>query len=308
MLTHLVLDDRDLERLTDRFGTDAGRRRAAILEAVSDRGGIPPLLGHAWLVGTVAAAGTAHPAGLTAGDLLVTTGPATAVPAWLDDCSGWDARGSGVPVRGHAILFATTPVSLVPAGLPLRTALALARAAGIVASLHEWLQPGDRVLVLGTDPSTAALVSATAGAAGAGTVALVVAGLRDAREARGALDAVPVIVDRTAPADVADAAAQALGGPARVSIACGHHPDTARAAVLASDDDGVVILEDADDVAAAAAFDATLGGRRRVLAARRAAPDRGLGTARLLRSQPTLRRLLDRQHHDADPRTGPEDR
>ncbi len=314
-LSHLALGPAALDALVDRFGADAGRLRAAVLDAVTDRGGLPPMLAGARLVGTVAAVGPAHPGGLAVGELLVTTGPVTAVPAWLADLSAWDGRRTVTPVVGHAIVAATAPVAVVPPGLALATALAVATACGLSASLTAAGVQGERVAVLGTNPATVALVAAAAGQAGAAAVTHAVAGLSGARDARAALTSIPVIVDQTAPTEVADAVRDTLGAPADCCISCDGDDVSrdrgaalARAAVLATHDDGTVLLGHAADTMAATSLDATLGGRRRVMVARSAAPDRGFELTRLLRSHTQLRHLLDQQAAQDHTRTPPEDR
>lgn len=151
--------------------------RAAMVEALTERGGVGPEAADASMVGTVATVGSAHPHAVAVGDRVVVTVPAGAIPVFAVPTDAWDG-GRVVPLAGHAILPAnavTIPIDDAPAPL-----------AALVADLSDLpavLAGGTRTVVVGLDAPAGPVAVATA-VAQHRDVTVVVGSLAAARLAR----------------------------------------------------------------------------------------------------------------------------
>lgn len=237
-VTDVVLGADDHLSLQRIAAGDPGRMRAALLEAAAERGGLPPELVGSAIVGRVAARGTAAPPGPQVGDRVVVPAPVTALPLWLRDISGWSG-GRHLPVAGHAIVHARTPLLGAPEEVPAEVVAVVAGAAHVPAAAREPLAGADRVLVLGpttVEGAVAALVAAGAGAQVAGAVT----GLHAARVARSLEAGQPVLAAPTDTQGSAAAILESLGGRPRVVLVADPDRDLLRAAAATVAPDGHV--------------------------------------------------------------------
>lgn len=251
-ITDLVLEPDDLLSLQRLAGADPGRMRAALLEAAAERGGLPPDLVGTTLVGRIAARGSTAPEGPEVGGRVVVPSPVTPLPLWLRDVSGWSG-GRHLPVAGHAILHAATPLVSVPDDVAAEVAAVVAEAAHVPHAVRDALGGAHaRVAVLGGTTVAGAAAAIVAARTGAHVVAAVT-GLRSARQFR-ALDAGEAVL--VAPVDTVEAALTVtgtLGGAAdlvlvadpdrellRVAAAVVARGGHVRALVPGADLDGVV--------------------------------------------------------------------
>lgn len=245
-LEHLLLDPVGETGVARASGGVPERQRAALLEAATDRGGLPPDLAGAALVGRVAEA----EAGDLVGRRVGVVPPVGGVPLWLRDVSRWPG-GRHVPCEGHAVLPGPESLVLLPDG-PQAETVAMITAVGHVPALvqraaRSW-PAGELVLVIGGATVAGALAVRSLATTG-GHVLAVVTTLAEARVARalGAVEATIAPLDppregaRSLLADVADLG---FGAPVAVVLADDRAAAiTATALVAASSGADVVALE-----------------------------------------------------------------
>lgn len=291
-LTHLVLSGDDLARLHAQHGADPTTVRAALLESVAERGGLTEAVHEAVLLGTVVARGSGWDQPVGVGTIVATAAPATAVPAWLADLSGWDGRQLVVPCRGHAIVSRGAALVRHPEPVEAAPAALLTREVAVPALVADVTVPGDAVAVLGATSVGGALAALTAAAGGASVVAGTVPSLADARLARALGVAEPVIVDLSRPAEAATTLAAALGGPADVVAVVVDDPDAVRTGVLLAGDGTVLLVHGTRHAPLAAATARALGTSPVLRVDRPAVRDAGAAVTSLVTSTPTLQELI----------------
>lgn len=291
-LTHVVLTPADLEVLRSRHGRDAGALRAALLEGSAERGGLPPGLAGAVLVGTFAGAGQVWPQPIAPGAVVATVGPAEAHPAWLADVSAWDGASTIVPCHGHAILPAASQLLALDTDVDVAALASLARHAGVPALVADVTHPGDRVAVLAATSVAGALAAVAAGRSGAELVAGLVTSLQEARLARALGVAEPVIADIGDPTAAAEALAGALAGPADVVVVASDDPAAVAVATLLAGDGTVLLAGDRGHAESAARTAAALGTSPVIRVDRPAVRDAGADVLAMLDERPALADLV----------------
>lgn len=203
-------------------GGDVTRMRAGLLEATTERGGLPRGLDASVLLGRVDEVGW-DGSPLQAGDRVAVVPPVGGLACWLHDVSAWNG-GRIIPVRGHVMVPGGGQLVRVADGWDPRLAAELARAAAGSGAIAE--VASDRIVVIGAGTTAGAHLSHLAAHAGYAVVA-VVAGLPEARVLTE-LDADQVIVATTRdPATAVNDIATQLG-------------DATATIVLATDEPGAV--------------------------------------------------------------------
>jgi len=240
----LNLDAASYRQLRDANEGDPGRLRAALLETCAERGKIQnPVTGSGgMLVGRIA---EAHPSRTDAppvGTRVATLVSLTLTPLWLASVSDWDGASEVVPARGHAIVFGRSPFAVVPADLEVAVVLSVLDVAGAPALVSRFVQPGDRVAIIGGSGKSGSLACVAAKERGAAAVVAVVPTLRDARLVDAVAAARPVVADARDPVMTADAVTRVLGAPADVTALCVDVPDAEGGALLATRDGGTVVF------------------------------------------------------------------
>lgn len=245
----LRLDPALHRHLFDTYGSDPVRLRAGLLEIGAERGKLqhPLTTAGGTLTGTVDAVGGAYAAfgghpGAVRGRRIATLGSLNVTPIWVTDVSEWDGASTSVPASGHAIVFARTPVALLPEDLELATVLHALEVAGTPALVARQTPAGGTVAVIGGAGRSGALTAVAARAAGAGAVAAVVGTLAEVRfvEQLGAADA--VVTDANDPVATAEALHDALGGAADLTVVCSQAPGAVGGALLATRARGTVVF------------------------------------------------------------------
>lgn len=282
--------DADAETAVARSSGGAPQRmRAALLEATTERGALPPGFEGAILVGRVAEqTGTGPPPGRR-----VAVAGVTGVPAWLRDVSGWTG-GRLVPADGHAVLPPGAEVLVVDDVHPPAVAGALG-AAGHVPALVEQatsLRSSGDVVVLGGG-SVGGVLALVAGRAAGRRVAAVVSTLAEARTARALGAGLAPIVSFSTPAEasatlVDEVAGWTHGAPAIVVVAGSGPGVSATAGLVAARWGALVVSERASDAAAVSVAAAGAGCSPVVLTGRTLRATEGRRTVDLLAAEPVL--------------------
>ena len=246
-LERLNLDAASFRQLSVKHGGDGAAVRAEVLDIIGTRGKMQnPVTGSGgMLIGVVEQVGPDSPLPVKPGDRVATLVSLTLTPlAVTDALSGWDGLSEQVPARGHAILFGRSVVAVLPGDLPAELALAVFDVCGAPALTDRVVRGYDRptVAVLGGAGKSGSLALAAARRAGARTAGIVVsAAERDALTGAGLADAV-AIADARDPVAVSGAVAEALGGPATVTVVCVDVPGCEHGAILATAEGGTVIF------------------------------------------------------------------
>lgn len=291
-LRGVVFSVADLGRLASTFGVDPATRRAALLEACAERGGLPPQTEDAQLIGLVVAVGSGVTQPVGVGDTVVTTAPATAVPAWLSDLSGWDGVSRVAPAAGHAVIGDGQPLVKVDPGQAAEVSAVLAANAGVEALVADAVHPGDRVAVLGGTTVAGALAAVSAVARGADEVVALVSTLQDARLVAALGGVTSVITDVHAAGEAANELATALGGPADLVVVASDDRDAVTTAVLLAGDGTVVLSEHPGHAAHAAAVARSIGTVPVIRVDRAVVRDAGASTTAVVGSSRPLAELV----------------
>ncbi|MEV6631954.1 L-erythro-3,5-diaminohexanoate dehydrogenase [Actinoplanes sp. NPDC051470] len=246
-LERLNLDAASFRQLSVKHGGDGAAVRAEVLDIIGTRGKMQnPVTGSGgMLIGVVEQAGPDSPLPVKPGDRVATLVSLTLTPlAVTDSLEGWDGLSEQVPARGHAILFGRSVVAVLPDDLPAELALAVFDVCGAPALTDRVVRGYDRptVAVLGGAGKSGSLALAAARRAGARTAGIVVSATeRDALTEAGLADVVAV-ADARDPVAVSGAVAEALGGPATVTVVCVDVPGCEHGAILATAERGTVIF------------------------------------------------------------------
>ena len=248
----LNLDAASFTQLRDKHAGDGDAVRAEVAEIVATRGKMHnPVTGSGgMLIGVVEEVGPQSPLGLRVGDRVATLVSLTLTPlAIADGLSGWDGRSEQVPCDGTAILFARSVVARLPDDLPGDLAMAVNDVCGAPALTA-------RVVAEHVARGVAPLVAVLGGAGKSGSLSLAAARVEGARRTVGVVptdaeaavltdsglaDAV-TIADARDPLALAQAVAEALDGPADVTIVCVNVPGCEHGAVLATADRGTIVF------------------------------------------------------------------
>ncbi|RJK93199.1 L-erythro-3,5-diaminohexanoate dehydrogenase [Vallicoccus soli] len=297
----LNLDAASFRQLDEAHGGDGDAVRAAVLAIAAERGKVQnPVTGSGgMLVGTVEEVGPASPLGLRVGDRVATLVSLSLTPlALTDGLAGWDGRSEQVPARGHAVLFARSVAAVLPDDLPTELAMAVMDVCGAPALTARVVRSYERpvVAVLGGAGKSGSLSLAAARAAGAGRTVGVVPheGEADLLRASGLADAVAV-ADARDPVAL-EAAVRAAGGPADVTVVCVDVPGCEHGAVLATRDGGTVVFFSMATSFSAAALGAEgLAADVTMLVGNGYVPGHAATALDLLRSDPAVRRLVERR-------------
>lgn len=243
---HLNVDAASFRQLEEAAGGDAERIAEAIREIVSTRGKMHnPVTGSGgMLIGRVSEVGPKHPAAgtLQPGDRIATLVSLTLTPLHLERISGVHPAIDRVDVEGHAILFATGPWARLPEDMPDTLALAALDVCGAPALVQRLVEPGQRVLVLGSGKS-GLLCCAQAKRQGARVLALDISKEAvDASVAMGIADE-GLVADATQPGEVLRRVQEATGGGlCDVVINCASVPRTEMSSILSVKDRGKVVF------------------------------------------------------------------
>jgi L-erythro-3,5-diaminohexanoate dehydrogenase len=324
-VSRLNLDAASFRQLSEKHGGDGGKVRAEVLEIIESRGKMHnPVTGSGgMLIGTVAEVGPRSPLGLFPGDRVATLVSLTLTPlAIADGLAGWDGRSEQVPCDGHAILFARSVAAVLPDDLPAELALAVLDVCGAPAltdrvvrgyvgpagsARGELASPAAAtrdvsVAVLGGAGKSGALSLAAARRAGAARTVGVVPtpAERDRLAAAGIADAV-ALADARDPVATGAAVADALGGPADVTVVCVDVPGCEHAAILATADRGTVVFFSMATSFAAAALGAEgLAADVTMLIGNGYLPGHAAFALDLLHDEPAVRRLFEARLDPAD--------
>ncbi|BFU44664.1 L-erythro-3,5-diaminohexanoate dehydrogenase [Krasilnikovia sp. MM14-A1004] len=246
----LNLDAASFRQLAEKHGGDGAAVRAEVLEIVGTRGKMHnPVTGSGgMLIGTVDEVGPESPLPVKVGDRVATLVSLTLTPlAITDGLASWDGRSEQVPAQGHAILFGRSVVAVLPDDMPGELALAVFDVCGAPALTDRVVrghaaQGPVTVAVLGGAGKSGSLALTAARLAGARTVGVVVSEAERATLAEAGLADEVAIADARNPVAVSSAVAQALGGPATVTVVCVDVPGCEHGAILATANGGTVIF------------------------------------------------------------------
>ncbi|TVQ99705.1 MAG: L-erythro-3,5-diaminohexanoate dehydrogenase [Deltaproteobacteria bacterium] len=243
----LNIDSASFAQIVGEVGRDEARVGERIAAIVAERGKMQnPVTGSGgMLLGTVGAMGAAYGArsALAVGDRVATLVSLTLTPLHLEAVRRVCLDTDQVEVRGHAILWPSSPVVRMPADLPEPLALACLDVCGAPAQVARMVRPGMRVLVIGAGKS-GLLCMAEARRQLGGSGRLVGVDLRPgwlpAAEQEGVVDAWGV-ASATEPCSLLDAVVPLLGGqPADLVINTANVAGTEMASILAVRDGGTV--------------------------------------------------------------------
>jgi L-erythro-3,5-diaminohexanoate dehydrogenase len=245
----LNLDAASFHQLRAEHG-DGDAVRAAVLAIVEERGKMQnPVTGSGgMLIGTVDEVGPDSPLGLKPGDRVATLVSLTLTPLRITDgLAEWDGRSEQVPARGWAVLFGRSIAAVLPDDLEAELALAVLDVCGAPALTDRIVRrytgaDAPTVAVLGGAGKSGSLSLAAAARAGARTVGVVPNELERGRLTRAGIADHVALADARDPVAVSSAVADALGGPADVTVVCVDVPGCEHGAILATAEGGTVIF------------------------------------------------------------------
>ncbi len=240
---------RQLERTHTVDGVTSGDAvRAEVLEIVASRGKMqnPETGSGGMLVGTVEAVGESSPLGLSVGDRVATLVSLTLTPLVIEDgLARWDGHSEQIPCDGYAVLFGRSIAAVLPDDLAPELSLAVMDVCGAPALTSRIVGQYDAptVAVIGGAGKSGSLSLAAARDAGAARVVGVVPHQAEADLLTGAgLADHVVIADARDPIALRDAVADAVGGPADVTVVCVDVPGCEGGAILSTAERGTVIF------------------------------------------------------------------
>lgn len=300
----LNIDAASFKQIKDAAGGDVTKIVDTIKGIVGERGKMQnPVTGSGgMLIGRVKALSRAHPAATTlkVGDRIATLVSLTLTPLVIDEVRGVKPEIDRVDVRGHAILFASGIYAKLPDDLPDTLSLAALDVAGAPALVARYLEPGQRVVMIG------------AGKSGA----LCLAQAREAMKGQGQLIALDVSqpaletlkglglcddvarVDATQGVQVMDAVSKLTGGRlADLVVNCASVPNTEMASILSVRDGGTVIFFSMATSFTTAALGAEgVGKDVQMIVGNGYVPGHAELTLGLLRRNDALRRLFEQRY------------
>ncbi|MDP8961865.1 MAG: hypothetical protein M3N32_09655 [Actinomycetota bacterium] len=240
----LALDPVVLRRLREPAPGGPSRPQAGILETVAERSKLqdPTTGAGGSLLGRICEIGPDHPRNLRLGTRVALPSALGLTPLWLVDVAGWDGVTPFVPARGHAIVFARTPLARVPDDVDARLALTVLEVSAVSSVVRRLLHRADQVAILGGAGAAGALASVAAREGGAAGVVSVVGSWREACLVESLGAATPSIADLGDPLATAAAVREGLGGFADLAVACADVPDAEGGALLATRPGGTAVF------------------------------------------------------------------
>ncbi len=323
----LNLDAASFLQLRQECTDDAHAIARRVAEIVEERGKMHnPVTGSGGvLCGTVIAVGPEHPRASEMRTLLTkaatTRSPAprvaslvslTLTPLRLMEVGAVDLASPQIPVRGTAVLFASTAFAVLPDDLPESLALAVLDVAGAPAYVDRFAGEGDMVLILGGG-GRAGLLCQEVATRKTGSDGLVVAWCHPAEAGErarklaaatatggGGFDrgpTAPTMVlegDATRALDTLGSLTRATGGrPADLTVNCVSAPGTEMASILGTRDGGTVVFFGmATDFARATLGAEGVGKDVTLIMGNGYSPGHADAALDLVRSSPALRDLL----------------
>lgn len=303
-VNRLNLDAASYRQLHDKHHGDGARVRDEVAAIIASRGKMHnPVTGSGgMLVGVVDEVGPLSPLGLAVGDRIATLVSLTLTPLVISDgLASWDGLSEQVPCRGTAILFRRSIVAQLPSDLPEALAMSVTDVCGAPALtarvVGQYIERGSApsVAVLGGAGKSGSLSLVAARAAGARRTVGVVPVEREAALLldSGLADAV-ALADARDPVALGEAVAEALGGPADITIVCVDVPGCEHAAVLATAEGGTIVFFSMATSFTAAALGAEgLAADVTMLIGNGYARGHAAYAFDLLRGTPALRRLFE---------------
>lgn len=276
-LEALVLSEAQRSDFGRTFGSAPGPLRAALLEATTDRGALPPPLSDTVILGTVAAVTTETHPRYAVGQRVACPPPASAVPLWLTSAAGWDGHSRTVPVEGHGVLGGDAPRTVIGQDVAAGVAAQLATSAHVPTVIARAVGPASRVTILGAATTAGAAAILEAVASGAEVAALVTT-LQESRLA-AALGAGRVVVGDTSGGAVSADLLSELDVPlADVTVVAVGDADVLETACWVTADEATILCLEPVDVRGALACASAGGFRHRLVAVSRgtAVDDRAL--------------------------------
>jgi L-erythro-3,5-diaminohexanoate dehydrogenase len=301
----LNLDAASFRQLATKHGGDGEAVRREVLDIVATRGKMQnPVTGSGgMLVGVVDEVGPESPLGLAVGDRVATLVSLSLTPLRITDgLTRWGGRSEQVPAEGHAILFGRSIAAVLPDDLPDDLAMAVLDVCGAPALTARVVRSHDAptVAVVGGAGKSGSLSLAASRRAGAvRTVGVVPVEAEAARLRESGLADEVVLADARDPVALATAVADALGGPADVTVVCVDVPGCEHGAVLATADGGTVIFFSMATSFSAAALGAEgLAADVTMLIGNGYVPGHAVMALDLVRSEPGARALFERRLTD----------
>lgn len=248
----LNLDAASFRQLITKHEGDGEQVKREVLQIVADRGKMQnPVTGSGgMLVGTVDAVGPEASLDVQVGQQITTLVSLSLTPLVITDgLARWDGRSEQVPCEGHAILFGRTIAATVPDDLPPTLAMAVMDVAGAPALtarvVRQYVDRGEAptVAVIGGAGKSGSLSLAAARDSGARrTVGIVPVAEEAALLAEVGLADVVSMADARDPVRLAAAVAEALDGPADITVVCVDVPGCEHGAILSTSPEGGTVI------------------------------------------------------------------
>jgi L-erythro-3,5-diaminohexanoate dehydrogenase len=162
----LNLDSASFRQIWEESGHEVQGVADLVLRTVRERGKQHnPVTGSGgMLLGTVKKMGSDYPNafGVRVGDKVATLVSLSLTPLHLDEITQVHVGRDQVEVEGYALLFPSSPLSLIPQDLPETLALAVLDVCGAPAQTHRLVKPGMTVVIVGGGGKSGLLCSAVA--------------------------------------------------------------------------------------------------------------------------------------------------
>jgi L-erythro-3,5-diaminohexanoate dehydrogenase len=296
----LNIDSASITQLAAAYEHDPERVAAAIRDIVADRGKMhnPTTGSGGVLLGRVVAIGegTVDPPA-SIGDRICPLISLTTTPLRLDEVIAVDLHKHQVTVKGQALIFARSPLAIMPDDLPEALALSALDVCGAPAQTRRLVGPDDRVLIIGAGGKSGLLCAYVAAQLVRDPARIIACDYRPDAVAR-ALDVVPgatgIVGDARDSVAMLEAIAEATDGEmADLVINCANVPHTEMATILATRERGrAFFFSTATDFRAAALGAESVGQDIDLLMGNGYVKGNGAYAIELLRESAVLRRLL----------------
>lgn len=298
----LNIDSASFSQIKQEVGATEDAVAAQIVRIVAERGKMQnPVTGSGgMLLGTVRALGAAFPTrpGLVVGARVATLVSLTLTPLVLSRLVRVHLGADQVEVEGHAILWPSSPLTVVPTDMPEALALSVLDVCGAPAQVARLAKPGDRVAIIGAGKSGVLCMAQARRTLG--TTGRIVAVDRVDRTLSGAQTAGLIdawaTVDATDPVQTAETLRGLLGGPADLVINTANVQATEMSAILAAADSGTVYFFNMATSFSRAALGAEgVGSDARLLIGNGYAPGHAEMALELVRQIPYVRQVFTAQ-------------
>jgi L-erythro-3,5-diaminohexanoate dehydrogenase len=296
----LNIDSASMRQLAESHDHDPGRVATTIRRIVGDSGKMHnPVTGSGGvLLGRVAAIGADTPSpAARIGDRICPLISLTTTPLRLDDILGVDLHTHQVTVRGEAVIFARSPLAIMPDDLPEALALSALDVCGAPAQTLRLVGPDDRVLIIGAGGRSGLLCTYVAAKRVSDPSRIIAFDYTPEAVAR-ATELVPgvtgVVGDARDAVAVMETIDAVTGGElANLVINCANVPDTEMATILATRERGrAFFFSTATNFRAAALGAESVGQDIDLLMGNGYVKGNGEYALDLLRESAVLRRLL----------------